>query len=52
MKIDFRGEAASLARNLEELSASIMETGSDSLSFDVIEKLGSDSFVSTSRTED
>ena len=52
MKIDFRGEAASLARNLEELSASIMETGSNSLSFDVIEKLGSDSFVSTSRTED
>jgi hypothetical protein len=52
MKMDFKEEATSLAGNLKDLSASILEIGSDSLSFEDIEKAGSDLSVSTSRTED
>jgi hypothetical protein len=52
MKVDFKGETATLARNLEELSASKMKTESDSLSFEDIEKAATNSFVSISRTED
>jgi hypothetical protein len=43
MKIDYRGQVVRLVRNLEELSASILEIGSDSLSFEGIDKAGSNS---------